>query len=127
MKKVVTWIADDGEEFDTEEQCLAYEHRFDDALDAALFLDDDFNVIPFNLERVYDSFQYIVIKDAEKARDLFWAIYNWEICFVIPKGYKNWDILSWNGDCESYDFLYEERRKLNDKIDSIEKAVSEWK
>lgn len=127
MKKVVTWIADDGEEFDTEEQCLAYEHRFDDALDAALFLDDDFNVIPFNLERVYDSFQYIVIKDAEKARDLFWAIYNWENCFVIPKDYKDGDILSWNGDCESYDFLYEERRKLNEKIDRIEKAVSEWK
>ena len=107
MKKVVTWIADDGEEFATEEQCWAYEHRFDDALDAALFLDDDFNVIPFSLERVYDSFQYIFIKDAEKARDLFWAIYNWESCFVIPKGYKNGDILSWNGDCESYDFLYE--------------------
>ena len=127
MKKVVTWIADDGEEFATEEQCWAYEHRFDDALDAALFLDDDFNVIPFNLERVYDSFQYIFIKDAEKARDLFWAIYNWESCFVIPKGYKNGDILSWNGDCESYDFLYEERRKLNEKIDRIGKAVIEWK
>lgn len=127
MKKVVTWIADDGEEFATEEQCWAYEHRFDDALDAALFLDDDFNVIPFNLERVYDSFQYIFIKDAEKARDLFWAIYNWESCFVIPKDYKNGDILSWDGDHETYDFLYEERRKLNEKIDSIEKAVSEWK
>ena len=127
MKKVVTWIADDGEEFATEEQCYAYEHRFDDALDAALFLDDDFNVIPFNLERVYDSFQYIVIKDAEKARDLFWAIYNWESCFVIPKDYKNGDILSWDSDDETYDFLYEERRKLNEKIDRIEKAVSEWK
>jgi hypothetical protein len=124
MKKVVTWIADDGEEFETEEECWAYEHRFDDALDAALFLDDDFDVIPFNLERVYESFQYIVIKDAEKARDMFWAIYNWESCFVIPKDYKNGDILSWDGNYEKYDFLYEERRELNEKIDRIEKAVS---
>lgn len=127
MKKVVTWIADDGEEFATEEQCWAYEHRFDDALDAALFLDDDFNVIPFNLEEVYERFQYIVIRDAKKAHDLFLAIYNWEGCFVIPKDYKDGDILSWNGEYDEYDFLYEKRRSIGEEIDNIEKAVSEWK
>lgn len=125
MRKVITWIADDGEEFETQEECYAYEHRFDEAIGGVVFLDDDFCIIPFNLEQIYDDFQYAVIKDADKAADLFRAIHEWEYCFVIPTGYKNGDILSWDSDDEKYDFLYEERRRLNEKIDRIEKAVSE--
>lgn len=30
MKKHITWIADDGEEFDTREECEAYERRYSD-------------------------------------------------------------------------------------------------
>lgn len=124
MRKVVTWIAEDGEEFETQEECYAWEHRFDENVGGVVFLDDYFCIIPFDLEQIYDDFQYAVIKDADKAAELFRAIREWERCFVIPTGYKNGDILSWDSDDEKYDFLYEERRKLNEKIDRIEKAVS---
>lgn len=128
MRKVITWIADDGEEFATEEECYAYEHRFDDANDAAVFLDDEFNVLfPFDLETVYDKFIYIVIRDEEKAHDLFWAIHDWERCFEMPTDYHAGDILKWDGNDEVYVDLEKKHLEIGKEIAAIEKAVSEWK
>lgn len=124
MKKVITWVADDGEEFATEEQCYAYEHRFDGALDSVIFLDDEFNVIPWDLEKIYDNFIYLAIRDEEKAHDLFWAIREWESCFEIPKGYHTGDLLAWDGDEDEYINLRAQRDEIDSKIEAIEKAVN---
>ena len=127
MKKVVTWIADDGEKFPTMEQCYAYEHRFDDAKDAVIFLDEEFRPIPFNLEKIYDDFIYMVIRDEEKAKALFWAIHEWERCFEAPLDYHTGDIIAWDAWDEGYVDLKEEYAKIGKKLSAIEKAVSEWK
>lgn len=125
MRKVITYIAEDGEEFPTEEQCYAYEHRFDYANEAAVFLDDEFNVLfPFDLETVYDKFIYMVIRDEEKAHDLFWAIHDWERCFEMPKDYHAGDILKWDGNDEVYVDLKKKLSEIGEEIASIEKAVS---
>lgn len=124
MQIKTTYIADDGEEFNTQEECFAYEHRFDNAMYAAIFLDDDFNVIPFDLEKVYDQFIYIVIRDAEKAKDLFDAIHDYEWCFVRPETYSNGDFLMWDTEDEWYVNLKQESVKIQAKIDAIEKAVN---
>lgn len=125
MRKIITWIAEDGEEFPTEEECYAHEHRFDYANDAAVFLDDEFNVLfPFDLETVYDKFIYIVIRDEEKAHDLFWAIHDWERCFEMPKDYHAGDILKWDGNDEVYVDLKKKLSEIGEEIASIEKAVS---
>lgn len=126
MTIVTTYVADDGEEFPTEEACYAYEHRFDDAKNAVIFLDDEFNVIPWgDLEEIYDNFIYMVIRDEDKARDLFWAIYQWEGCFTIPHDYHNGDLIAWDGDNEEYVDLYAKRDQLNRKINAIKKAVND--
>lgn len=124
MRTRITYIADDDEEFDTEEECFAYEHRFDNAMYAAIFLDEDFNVIPFNLEMVYNNFIYIVIRDAEKAKDLFNAIHDYEWCFVRPETYSNGDFLMWDAEEEWYINLKKKAVEIQAKIDAIEKAVN---
>ena len=124
VRKQITYISDDGEEFATEEECYAYEHRFDDAMNAAIFLDGEFNVIPFDLAKVYDNFIYIVIRDEEKAKDLFWAIHEWENFFELPKGYHDGDLIAWDAEDEKYVDLYAERDRINRKIASIKKAVN---
>lgn len=125
MRKQITYIADDGEEFASEEDCYAYEHRFDDAMNAAVFLDSKFNVIPFDLEKVYVNSIYIVIRDEEKAKDLFWAIHEYEDLFEPPENYHNGDLIAWDGHRGEYIDLYAERDRLNQKIASIKKAVKD--
>ena len=124
MQIKTTYIADDGEEFATEKECFAYEHRFDNAMYAAIFLDEDFNVIPFDLEKIYDNFIYIVIQDAEKAKDLFNAIHDWEWRFVRPETYSVGDFLMWDADDEWYVNLKQKAAEIQEKIDAIEKAVN---
>lgn len=125
MRIEVKYIAEDGEEFDSEEECYAYEHRFDDAADSVIFLDDEFNVIPWgDLERLYDNFIYMVIRNEEKAHDLFWAIHAWEGCFEMPKNYHDGDLIAWDAEDEKYVDLYAERDRLNRKINAIKKAVN---
>ena len=123
MKKVVTWVAEDETEFDTEEECWAYEHRYDGVMDAAVFLDDEFNVIEQDFEQIYKYFQYIAVKDAEKAKELFQALKDYEWCFVIPEGYAEGTILSWDGDDECYIDLQKRKQETDEQIAKVVKAV----
>lgn len=126
MKKVVTWVAEDETEFDTEEECYAYEHRYDGVMDAAVFLDDEFNVIEQDFEQIYDRFVYIVIKDKEKAPGLFDALHDYEWCFVRPEEYSDATILMWDSEEECYIDLRKQEAEIAEKLRSIQKAVGWW-
>ena len=42
MRKVEYWVAEDGEEFDTEKECYDYEHKYDNLANAiTLFKNED--------------------------------------------------------------------------------------
>lgn len=124
MKIVTTYVADDGEVFYSEADCYAYEHRFDDANEAVIFLDDEFNVIPFKLDEVYEKFMYFVIRNEEKAAELFRAIHDWEDFFVMPVEYHDGDLIAWDEDNYRYVDLRAQRDELNRKINAIVKAVN---
>ena len=125
MKIVTTYVADDGEVFYSEADCYAYEHRFDDANEAVIFFDDELNIIPFGLDEVYEKFMYFVIRNEEKADELFRAIHDWEHCFVMPEEYHNGDLIAWDAGNYKYVDLRTQRDELNRKINAIEKAVSQ--
>lgn len=125
MKIVTTYVADDGEEFYSEADCYAYEHRFDDANEAVIFLDDEFNIIPFRLDEVYEKFMYFVIRNEEKAFKLFRDIHEWEHCFEMPGEYHDGDLIAWDAGKYEYVDLRAQRDELNRKINAIKKAVSQ--
>ena len=124
MKKVVTWIAEDETEFETEQECWEYEHRYDGIKDSAIFLDDEFNVIEWDLEKVYDRFIYIYIRDAEKSLGLFNALHDWEWCFVKPEDVHNGDILKWDSDDELYIDLKKKAAEIAVELEAVGKAVA---
>ena len=83
MEIKTTYIADDGEEFETEEECRAYEEAWNPG-DAILFLDQDFQ--PLYLRDSVARFEwatYVFIKDAEKARKFFEVLNN-ECGYDVP-------------------------------------------
>lgn len=66
MKKVITWVAFDGEEFSSEEECVQYEERLDRALKTFIFYKNG-SPIPCNsleeLEAAYNLSEVIRIND----------------------------------------------------------------
>lgn len=78
------YVADDGEEFTTREECERYERRFEKAR-SIIFFDEDFN----NLHKekdIYDKVEkafYMFISNAEDAKEFFNTI-GWEMSCSVP-------------------------------------------
>ena len=69
----VTYIADDGEEFETEEECLDHE-RVMMTDGKALFFDSDCELIEGSVIDKVERAHYIYILDGETAKEFFeWA------------------------------------------------------
>lgn len=94
MRKEIHYFADDDTEFDTEEECIAYERTFKEQLDAVLFFDDDLNELTETSDiESYGVFMYI--KDRDKAECLFDRLGEY-ISFDKPDfGVSTGDVLQW--------------------------------
>ena len=95
MEIKTTYIANDGEEFETEEECLAYEEAWTPG-DSILFLDQDFQPLYLrdSVAR-YEWAQYVFIKDAEKASKFFEVLSN-ECGYVVPPDIKDRRLYWWH-------------------------------
>ena len=72
MRKVEYWVAEDGEEFDTEEACYEHEHQHDD-LASKIVLIDSFNIVLdgcSNLKKAIEDCCEIIVDDDETAVEL---------------------------------------------------------
>ena len=84
MIEKIIYVADDGEEFETKEECEQYERRFEKAWSIDFF-DGNFN----NLNKEQDMASklektfYMFIKNAEAAKEFF-NIAGWEIGCSVP-------------------------------------------
>ena len=72
MRKVEYWVAEDGEEFDTENACYEHEHRYDD-LASRVVLIDSFNIVLdglSNLKKAIEDCCEMIVDDDETAVEL---------------------------------------------------------
>lgn len=107
----VLYIADDGEEFETEQECLDHERAMN-YKDAVVFLDSSFEVIDMNDSvKAYEKSNYIYVLDAEKAS----AFFSWLTGYA---GYEGPEQLC---DDEIYSFNEREQQyeNLNNIIDEL--------
>lgn len=66
MQKVITYVADDDTEFETAEECLAYEASLK-SKDGIIFLSDTMNVLDDELGVVAERAEYLKIIDPTAA------------------------------------------------------------
>ena len=85
MKTKVTYIANDGTEFENEEECLVYEKSFSEMNEFVQFFDQNFLPVEWNPEN-YDSMwnhtYYIVIEPHREAEVEEW----WDKTFSTQLG-----------------------------------------
>ena len=93
MRTEIHYFADDETEFDTEEECRAYEEAFRDLLSSVQFFDENFITLR-TVEDIEAGAVFMYIKDSLKASDLFDRLCGW-ISFEAPYGvpYYTGDIL----------------------------------
>lgn len=75
MEMKVTYIANDGTEFENKEDCLAYEKSFSELSEFVQFFDRDFLPVkwnPDNYERMWNLIYYIVIEPHREAEAEEW-------------------------------------------------------
>ena len=76
MTKETTYYADDGEEFYTEEACLAYEAECKKLLETVLFFDKGMKRLE-SPQEIEEKSWYAFIRDGNKAENLFRWLYNY--------------------------------------------------
>ena len=112
MTLEITYIADDGTEFDTEEECRAYENEFNDLLASVEFFDENFILIR-KVEDVESDVTFMYIRDAKKAKKLFPRLCDY-ISFESPDyvAYETGDTL-WFNDVGCWVNVDAEIKRLN--------------
>lgn len=125
MRVEIRYFADDGEEFQSEQECVEYERNLEDIFSGAVFLDGKFNAIENDFNAINDYAQYTAVVNADKAKRLFFAIRESGCDFPPLPVYRDGDIWQW--DSVSYEWveISVEIRALMAKIAAIQKAVAE--
>lgn len=125
MRIETTYFAFDGTEFDTEEECLAYENRVLALWDSVDTFDSEFNLGEKGSETALEDAYYIVVKDEENAK----SFVQW-VNSVYGFSFPDEDIVEGNGiiyydeDRSAWVNLTKHYEELGEKLASIEKAVN---
>ena len=120
MEIKVTYIANDGEEFETEEECLEYENRCDPG-DSLVMINQ--NCVAVQASNPIDAFEHseiYYIRDAAKAAVFFWFV-NDQTGYAVPEEIEDDGIYIYNPSIDGYVDLRAELERLGD----IQKKVVE--
>ena len=124
MKTIITYIAEDGTSFKTEQECYEYEQKmkFDNIQDMFTWLDRNFKSLAKTANISADVLEYIIVDD-ERAFELLneWFEYNGFYDFEITET----GIYYWDEDVEQFLHLDTEIEKLNKLKESLLKGAEE--
>ena len=123
MTTKITYIADDGEEFETKAECLEYEKN-KDASDCVLMFDENLNHLESeDSGAAYEKSVYFYILDSEKARKFFeWQSDNYGYCY--PEKTVNGQLYYFNDEKQNYENMNEFIESLVKKRDYLLKKVN---
>lgn len=117
MTEKIMYVANDGEEFETKEECEQYEHRFDKAK-SIVFFDGEFKNLweDENMEHKFENTYYMFISNAEEAKEFFHT-FGYEIGMSVPD-----DELIISNTIVAYDEEDYGWYNLTDKIEKFSRA-----
>ena len=127
MKIVTTYVADDGTEFDNEEECREYENRQKMNFESVVLFDDTFYRLTEPTSGTFEAVWYMKILDGKKATDLIGRVDDQcGVCMSgLPDKFKDGEIYAWDNDSGTWYDPGKEAQKFQDVVDAIEKAVSQ--
>ena len=124
MKIRKIYISDDGEEFDSEEECLEHEKTIN-LMESVLMIDSRELVITEKDPIIaYEQAIYLYIFDTEQARALLNWIHN-ESGFSIPENPKAGELYYYEGSDNEYKNLNEKIEKLEELRDRLLELANE--
>lgn len=126
MKKLVTWIADDGTKFETEEDCVKYENQHKILEEKVVFIADGRIMTNKGLNWKLNECDFIVVRDIEGAKLLHQAFSDRCVCspFYYDSVYKT-GIFEYNDQYERWICVDTEITKLQDKKNKILELLEE--
>ena len=128
MTTIEIYVADDGTEFRDEEECRLYEDSKRD-YSAVRFFDidcEEINPNAYAIDCLYSDANYLVIEDAEKAKELFAYLYE-TYGFEPPKEYQTGDILAYDEDDGGWYDLVKKIDELIGIYNKVEGVQMPWK
>ena len=126
MRIEVHYFADDDTEFDTEEECMAYEAKQMEDFKSVLFFDDAFNHLDIPSQNTFECAMYLKILNGERASRLMrwqWGYFGVNMD-GLPESLQDGELYAWDND---YGEWYNPKAKLEKYrtvADAIEKAVN---
>lgn len=127
MRKVEYWVAEDGEEFDTEDACYEHEHRYDDLARKVILIDRDGNRLDNtatfrnNIENCIE----MIVDDDEIAVELM-DYFKYEGMESPWDRFNGFDVVAghyYYGDC-GWRCIETEIRELENRFHRMEEARS---
>ena len=88
MREFHLYVANDGTEFEDEEECLAYETaQITKTLKGKVaLLDADFKIIPLDILEKWDRAYFIFVKDVSALHELR-NVWDWDLTGLCPPGF----------------------------------------
>lgn len=129
MRVETKYFAFDETEFETEEECAAYEKKLDELWDSVILLDEEFRTYEDAkmepLEFAESSAIYVKVLDADKAGELINWIYEYSGISMPPVDMLyTGGVFKFDANArEEWVDLTERLREVTMEMESIEKAV----
>ena len=129
MRIEVHYFADDDTEFDTREECEAYERSLRVNFESITFFDRELNIMhpeKDGADAIAANSMYLKILDSEKAAHLINWLYGYVgMCIDGLGDLVTGDIYAWDGDEYGWFCPSRKLRELQKIVDAVEKAVSQ--
>lgn len=129
MRIEIHYFADDDTEFDTREECEAYERSLLDDFDSVMLFDKDWNIMrreDCSVEYIANYMMYIKILDGERATKLMKWMYSYTgVCNEGLDELVTGDIYAWDNDEGVWFCPSKKLRELKKIEEDFEKAVNQ--
>ena len=106
MRELHLYVANDGTEFEDEEECLTYEtaQTAKTLKGKVALLDTDFKVIPLDILEEWDRAYFIFVKDVSALHELR-DIWDWDLTGLYPPDFLNGDtagLFAYDDDADAW-------------------------
>ena len=124
MRELHLYIAEDGTEFEDEQECLAYEagYRAKELKGRIVLLDNLFSPIPLSDLSQWEGAWFIYVKDVQALRDLA-GVWDWDLTGMCPPSFLFEDKAGLFAYDEDQDNWYHMGTRLQEIQSTADKAM----